>query len=213
MDVSDGRVGRAAFAAAGAGTVLAPLHALSRYATEDGAADLESGAVRAWAEPAAGALRPLLDWGDPQTVYTSFGRLWTPILVAAVACAVVVRRQRIPAGGERWGWRLLLTGLVGATAGTAGTYWTPWMDAFFVVTLPFALLSLLAALVLGVSLLRRRFRPRATAVLLVLWLPLFPVLAGTVALGAALLPVLWAWGLAGRSLVATAPGGVLTPER
>jgi hypothetical protein len=70
-----------------AGTLLAPVHALSRYATADGAADLDSAAVRAWAVPAGRQLHPLLDWSDPQTVYTTYGRLCLPIFVTAVACS------------------------------------------------------------------------------------------------------------------------------
>jgi len=74
------------------------------------------------------------------------------------------------------------------------------------------LIGLIGGLVLGIGLLRRGFRPRATAVLLLLWLPLFFVLSGLIAAGAALLPMLWAFGVAGWSL-ATAPEGALEPVR
>lgn len=200
MKVTDREIGRAAFTAAVAGTALAPIHALARYATADGKEDLESGVVRAWAEPAAERLRPLLDWAGPDTVYTTYGKLWAPILAAALLCAFAVRRRRTPSGGEKWGWRLALTGLVGMAVGVTGTYWTPLMDEFFVMTLPFALIAMIGSTVLGVNLLRRGFRPRTTPVLLTLWFPLFIVLSSVVALGAATLPVLWAWGVAGWSL-------------
>jgi hypothetical protein len=68
-------VARGAFVAAVTGTVLAPLHALSRHATADGAEDLESPLVRAWAEPAADVLSPLLTWSDPDTVYLTYGKV------------------------------------------------------------------------------------------------------------------------------------------
>lgn len=203
MKLTDQQIGRTAFAAAVAATVLAPFAALSRFATEDGKEDLESGVVRAWAEPAADQLKPFLDWGSPDTVYVTYGKLWAPILLAAVLCAFAVRRRRTPSGAEKWGWRLSLTGLVGMTAGVAGTYWTPLLDEFFVLTLPFMLIGMIGGLVLGIALLRRGFQPRATAVLLTLWLPLFIVLSAVIALGAALLPALWAWAIAGRALAST----------
>ena len=200
MKIDDTQIGRAALTAAVAGTVLAPIAALSRFATEDGKSDLESGAVRAWAEPAADALAPLLDWASADTVYETYGKLWAPILLATVLCAFAVRRRRSPTGAETWGWRLALTGLVGMTAGVACTYWTPWLDEFFVVTMLFLLIAMIGAIVLGIALLRRGFRPRATPVLLLLWLPLMVVLSGLIAMGAALLPALWAWAIAGQSL-------------
>src|SRR4051812_36844481 len=200
MKLDDNQIGRAALVAAVAGTALAPLAALARFATEDGKQDLESGVVRAWAEPARDALKPLLDWGSTETVYTSYGKLWTPILLAALLCAIAVRRRRTPTGAEKWGWRLTLTGMVGMTIGVTGSYWTPLLDEFFVAALPFILLAMIGGIVLGLGLLRRDFRPRATAVLLIAWLPLFFVLSDVIAMGAALLPALWAWALAGWSL-------------
>ncbi len=200
MKITDRQIGRAAFTAAVAGTALAPIHALARFATADGKEDLHSGVVRAWAQPAAERLSPLLNWAGPDTVYTTYGKLWAPIFATALLCAVAVRRRRTPAGGEKWGWRLALTGLVGMTVGVTGTYWTPLMSEFFAVTLPFMLAAMIGSTVLGVSLLRTGFRPRATPVLLTLWFPLFVALSSVVAMGAGTLPMLWAWGLAGWSL-------------
>ena len=202
MKLTDASIGRAAFAAAVAGTVLAPIAALARFATEDGKEDLDSGVVRAWAEPAADALSPLLEWASADTVYLTYGKLWAPIVLAAVLCAFAVRRHRTPAGAEKWGWRLTLTGITGIAVGVTTSYWTPLLDEAFLLTLPFMLIGMIGAMVLGIGLLRRGFRPRATAVLLVAWFPAFFVLSGVVAMGAALLPLLWAFGLAGRALAA-----------
>jgi hypothetical protein len=204
MKLTDQQIGRAAFSAAVAGTVLAPIHALSRFATADGKEDLESGLVRAWAEPAAERLSPLLDWAGVDTVYVTYGKLWAPIFLAAVLCAFTVRRRRDPAGGEKWGWRLTLIGMAGMTVGVTGSYWTPLLEEFFAITIPFMLTAMIGATTLGISLLRRGFRPRATPVLLALWFPLFLVLTSLIAMGAATLPMVWAFGIAGWSL-ATAP--------
>lgn len=204
MKITDQQIGRAAFTAAVAGTVLAPIHALSRFATSEGKEDLESGVVRAWAEPAADKLSPLLDWAGVDTVYTTYGKLWAPIFLATVLCAFAVRRRRTANGGEKWGWRLVLTGLIGVTVGVTGSYWTPLLGEFFAVAILFMLLGMIGAMVLGISLLRRGFRPRTTAVLLAAWFPLSLVLSSVIAMGAAFLPLLWAFGIAGWSL-ATAP--------
>lgn len=204
MRLTDQQIGRAAVAAALVGTVLAPIHALSRFATEAGKEDLDSSVVRAWAEPARDVLAPLLDWASADTVYTTYGKLYTPLLLAALLCAFAVRRRRTPTGGETWGWRLMLVGVTGALIGVTGSYWTPLLDEFFVVTVPFLLIALVGSTVLGIVLLRRRFRPRGTAVLLALWFPLFVLLSAVVAMGAGLLPLLWAFALGGWSL-ATMP--------
>ena len=54
-------IGRCAWVAAWVGLVVGQLHALSRFATAEGAEDLALPATAAWAVPAAEALSPLLD--------------------------------------------------------------------------------------------------------------------------------------------------------
>jgi hypothetical protein len=74
-NTADRWVGITAWVVAWIGLVLAPIHALSRFATAAGSGDLDSAVVRAWAVPAARALRPLLTWSDADTVYVAYGRL------------------------------------------------------------------------------------------------------------------------------------------
>jgi hypothetical protein len=194
-----------AWAAAWTGLLLAPIHALSRFATVDGASDLDSAVVRAWADPAARLLRPLLTWSDVDTVYVTYGRIWLPLLVIATVCAVVIRRDRRPRGVERWGWRIALTGYAVASVSLVGDYFTPWMvESFAFLGIPGILISVLGSTVLGIGLLRRRFRPPVTGWLLALWLPLFVALTSVIAMGAGLLPMLFAWGAAGRALARSA---------
>jgi hypothetical protein len=192
-------LGRLAVLAAAAGTVLAPLHALSRFATVDGAKDLQNPLVRSWAEPAARALRPLLDWAGPDTVYLTYGKVFDPVVLVATVCAFAVRRSRSPRGLERWGWWVALTGYVVLTTGVLGEYWTPWVDGFFMaLAAPGVLLSLIGSSLLGIGLLRRGFRPRAAAWLLATWLLTGIALGATIYMGAVLVPMLWAWTLAVR---------------
>lgn len=203
------RIHRAAFGAAAVATVLAPVHALARYATEDGKADLDLPGVRTWAEPAREALGPLLDWGSPDTVYVTYGKLFFPVVLLATLSALAVRGRRGEThGAETWGWRLASVGYVVLVLASLGEYWSPWLDeSFAVLAIPGLLLSLIGSTTLGVALLRRGFRPRSSAWLLVLFLPLLLVLSNLVALGAGLLPVLWAWGLVGSATPAAVETG------
>jgi hypothetical protein len=112
---------------------------------------------------------------------------------------------------EKVSWWLALTVYALLTVGLAGVYWTPFPEeAFNAVAVPAMLLSIVGSLVLGIGLLRRGMRPLAAGVLLVAFGPLFFVISDLVALGAAMLPVVWAWGLAGRDLERTATAA---PER
>jgi hypothetical protein len=198
-------IGRCAWAAAWAGLVVGQLHALARHRTEDGRSDLELPLTRIWAEPAADALSPLLTWGSPDAVYLTYGKLWLPLFVAFTLCAFVVRRRRQPVGFERWAWRAVLTGYVGACVGVAVEFWTQGttindalLGAAFVVVMPFMLLTLIGSTVLGVTLLRRGVR--LPAVLLVLAVPGFVVLSEVTSLGNVVLPVLFGFGVFGRQL-------------
>jgi hypothetical protein len=64
------------------------------------------------------------------------------------------------------------------------------------------LLGTFGSSALGVSLLRRDFRPRATAWLLALSLPLSVLFSAATSMGAAALPMLLAWAFAGHGLAA-----------
>lgn len=86
-------IGRCAWVSAWVGLVAGQLHALSRFATSDGAEDLELPATAAWAVPAAKALSPLLDWGDADLVYVTYGKIWFPF----VPCLHTVRIRDLQA--------------------------------------------------------------------------------------------------------------------
>ena len=207
-------IGRAAWVAGWVALVLGPVHALSRYATAGGAEDLELPGVRAWAEPSARVLEPILSWSDADFVYRTYGKVWFFIVLAVTLCAFVIWRGRVAEGlvrgVEKVGWWIALPGYALLTVGLLGIYWTPFLDEIFTaVGVPAMLVSLLGSLVLGIGLLRRRFRPLATGILLVASLPLFFVISDLIALGAALTPMFWAWGLAGRRI--SVPSAVAVP--
>jgi hypothetical protein len=82
----------------------------------------------------------------------------------------------------------------------AGDYYTPWTEQFFLVgLLPLVLIGF-GGPVLGVTMLRRRFRPRATAWLLIGFLPCFMAITEVTSMGNALLPLMWGWALAAHAV-------------
>lgn len=193
---------RATWALAWFGLVAGQLHAMARHATADGQRDLDSPLTRAWSVPTSEALKPLLTWSDPNTVYVTYGKIWLPVYAAFALCAYVVFAHRNAHGLELWGWRICLTGYALMTLSIVGDYFTPWMDqSFMVLGMPSAVLTLVGSPLLGIALLRNGFRPRITAWVLILWLPLTLAITQVTSLGSADLPTAFAWAYAGSRLL------------
>ena len=201
--------------------VAGQLHALARHNTLDGKGDLEQPLTAAWSDPARQALAPLLDWANPDVVYLTYGKVWFPVFVAFTLAAFVVRRHRAPYGFEKWAWRIALTGYVWACAAVFGDYWLQWgahaaeplLTITFVFGLPALLLTMVGSSLLGIALLRRGFRPRASAWLLALTFPLVSVIEQFTSMGNLALPVAFALGLAGRRLQPVRDDGVEDGDR
>jgi hypothetical protein len=179
--------------------------ALSYFATEDGASQLKIGTVSASAEPARDLAGGLLSFASPDRVYTWYGRAFVLVmpalaLVTWVACS---RRPDPPKLGERWGWRIALTGYTLGTVRTGVAFWTPFLDAAYLfLMLPGMLLMFVGSTVLGIGLLRAGYRPRSTPWLLALSIPLMIVTSevlGHNSLG--LVPLLAAWATTGCRLL------------
>jgi hypothetical protein len=113
--------------------------------------------------------------------------------------------------GERWGWRIALSGYGLAGLGLLVVFPILFADAggegpivniaFLSMMLPGMLISAVGSTVLGIALLRAGFRPRAAAWLLALALPsmvVVPEVLGHNSLGMA--PIVVAWGIACRHL-------------
>jgi hypothetical protein len=66
---------------------MGQLHALSRFATAEGAEDLALPATAAWAVPG---------WGDADLVYVTYGKIWCPLFLAFTLCAFLIYNQRRP---------------------------------------------------------------------------------------------------------------------
>jgi hypothetical protein len=200
--------GITAVAASAATVVVAPLHALARFATEDGASDLASPVVAAWAAPARELAGGLLTFSDPDTVYRTYGKYWLVFMVAVIGCALATRvRRPVPMRrAERWGWRIALAGYGLIAAGSFVSYWTPYVDAGFVaLTLPGQLLSTIGNTLLGIALLRAHARPRLTWWLLALDLPLMVALTTVGSMATGVFPLALAWAAAGWHLFRSQP--------
>jgi hypothetical protein len=211
----DREIGRFAWVMAWVGLVMGQVHALARFRTEDGKADLDLPLTGAWATPAGDLLSPLLTWADPDVVYLTYGKIWLPVFVAFTLCAFVVRRRRQPTGVEKWAWRVALTGYVLACLSAFGEFWTQWgamnqdlLDAVFLFTIPALLLTMFGSTFLGITMLRRG--PRLPAVLLALAVPGIVVIPEITSLGCVVLPIAFAFGVLGRR-VARADAPVVAP--
>jgi hypothetical protein len=201
-------VGRFAWVMAWFGLVAGQLHALSRHATASGQEDLaESPWTRAWSEPASDLLSPLLGWADPDLVYVTYGKLWVPVFLAFFLCALVTYRRRDPRGFERGAWRVMLVCYAAAVVTVFLEYWTQWtgepdalLDLVFYASLPVVLLTLVGSTVLGVTLLRKRFRPSGAAWLLAATFPAAFLILSVTSMGSVVLPISFAFGIVGRRL-------------
>ena len=161
---------------AGLSVMMAPLNALARMRTTDALSDFENPLASWWARPAMRAASPLVEWGYPDKVYEIYGKFYVFALLAVLACAIAVRSRRGTAGmglAERWGWRISLPSYALLATSLFITYWVANLDVvFLLVTLPTMLLNTIGELLLGIGLIRSKFRPRLTGWLLALGFPL-----------------------------------------
>ena len=208
-------ISRTAWVMAAVGTVVGQVHALARaQAHPDDYVDAPLAA--AWGVPATRALRPLLDWSDPWTVYVTYGKIWFPVCLAFTAAAYLVYRRRRPVGAERRLWQLALLAYAVMTVSVFGDYFTPWMNQMFILGVAAMLVIGFGGIPLGIVLLRHGFRPRITPILLMVFIPFMFAVTTVTSLGSALLPLMWGWAIAAHALVsgsATAndPQAAVTP--
>lgn len=206
-DLRHRRIGQAAWVMAWVGLVMGQLHAMARHNTADGKSDLESGTTRVWSDPARDFFSPLLDWANPDAVYLTYGKIWFPVFAAFTACAFVLYQRRRPQGFEKFAWRFALVAYTWACVAVLVTYWTQWThatalldQAFLFLDIPGVLLTGIGSTMLGITLVRHGFRPRTSAWLLVLAVPLSLVLDLVTSMGSGALPEMFAFGIAGHQL-------------
>ena len=195
--------------AAGASIVVAPLFALSYFATASGAEQLDIATVSAWAEPARDLAGGLLTFASADRVYATYLQLFALLFPAVILCAWVVRTQRRQPQTrlERWGWRLAFLGyfLLGLGLAAVAIVLIAAAPAsaipnilYLSLIAPGLLLGTLGSTLLGIRFLRSAYHPRLTGWLLALSLPLWSVgsdVLGHNSLG--LVPLFVAWAATG----------------
>lgn len=204
-------VARVSLAAALLGSIVAPIVAVSYLHTPEGIESLDQPSVAFWAKPATDLLAPLLDGAGADRVYLVGTQLMGAIWLATLAAAIATARRRSPVGLERAWWSIALIGYVWFAVGLVGfgvlagllSPAHPAADAVFMAAmLPGLLTSLIGSSLLGVALVRARYPVRGASWLLALAVPLWlfaNLVVGHNSIG--LLPLLWAWALASRSVV------------
>ncbi|WP_369070276.1 hypothetical protein [Kineococcus terrestris] len=204
-------VARWAVVAAAGACVVVPLLALSWFRTPDGAPALVP-PVTWWAEPADRLLEPLLGFGSPARVYATWLVAAAVLFPAVLVSVVSARRERRPATRvERGSWVVVVVGAGLSLAGvalvggvlSADPTGSPVVDlAYLSLMLPGQLLVLTGSTVLGVSLLRSRWAPRAAAWWLAAALPLALVLSTVLGHNSfGMLPLFLAWGVRGAHVL------------
>ena len=133
------------------------------------------------------------------------------MFVLFTAAAFVAYRRRAPRGFEKGAWRVVLVAYCGACLSVFGEYWTQWtgetnglLDAVFLISIPFLLVTMLGSTVLGITLLVKGYRPRLAAVLVACAVPGLIVLPEFLSLGSIVLPLAFGWAMAARSATAEA---------
>ena len=120
------QIGQLAWVMAWVGLVVGQLHALARFRYRRRPRTItDLPADRGLGRAGDDLLSPLLDWGDPDLVYVTYGKIWFPVFLAFTLCAVVVYRRRRPAGFERWAWRRR-SRCTRRHARGLPDYWTQW---------------------------------------------------------------------------------------
>ena len=203
--------------AAVAATLLSPLLALAYFDTAEGAQELEAAASRHGRNRRATSSRAG-HVGIARACLRDVRPALRPALSAIFLCARAIRARRPVTVGrlERWGWRVALFGygllsigllaagaaLIDSSAAVEGSTAYSVLDAVFIaLMLPGMAISVIGSTILGIALLRARFQPWATAAFLTAAFPALFLLSTLLGHnGLALLPLFFAWGIAGLAL-------------
>ena len=185
------------------GIVYAPLYALAYFATAEGMESLETPWVAAWAGVLRPLLEPLLTFAAPQTVYLTYGKLFSVMVLGWMAGLLALHARQAASAGrlEKWGFRLAFTGAVLGTLGGIGVYWlgSIWWEAveyvFLGLLVPMLLLVGIGFPLFGIGTLRAKGAPRLGAWLLIVGgLPgmiVLNILLGQLTLGLLLINLAW----------------------
>jgi hypothetical protein len=178
-------VGLYAFIAGIAAIVVSPLLAMSYFGIDDGAGELDSATVSAWADPGRDLAGGLLTFASANRVYATYIQAFSILMPALFLCAWAVRA------------RVTVSLLLIAASPNGNVVNAP----FIALIIPGILVSTIGSTLLGIALIRSRYTPRLTPWLLAFAFPLWicdSIVIGHNSVG--LTPMLVAWGVSGWRL-------------
>lgn len=156
-----------------------------------------------WVAPLKGTLGRLLTFAPPVAVYSLYGRIYNLVYLLFLPAVFGLHALHQGDNGkvEKWGFGLLVVGLVAAFIGVAGDYWAD--GAGFLIEILGLLVCSIGATLYGVATLRSRVLPLWCAWLLVVCLPgvfIFLLLIGHIPSGPTFLFAV-AWLIIGYMLL------------
>jgi hypothetical protein len=184
------------------GVLVSPLYSLAYFASSDGAAETQSAAAQAWAEPARDLLEPLLTFASADVVRITYGKLWLLVWMGMLVGLVGLHALQAGHGGrlERWGFRANFSGLLLMVFGALGFWLELALDFAAFLLFPGLLLLALASPIFGLGMWRAGVAPRTGALLLGLGGPAVLVISEIATLGGGLVLVYLAWVVVGHAL-------------
>lgn len=159
------------------GLAYAPFYASAFFATPNGAESAEPAWVQAWHEPFRDTMEPLLTFASPHTVYVTWGKALSLVMVGWIAGLVGLHSWQRADGRrlERAAFRLALVATSLFAVASLPLYWMPqpywdaYVDYFFMgLAVPGFLLTMIAFPLYGWATIRARVVPRAVGWLLAL---------------------------------------------
>ena len=155
-----------------------------------------------WLAPLRPTLTPLVTFAPPVTVYNLYGRVYELVYLLFLPATVGLHHLHRGQGRrlERWGYWLLMSGLLLTFAGVAGDYWANGLT--FVLSLLGLLVLAAGTTLYGLVLRRSRMVPRMVDWLFLFGLPGIFIgqwLIGHIPSGP-MLPFALAWLVLGASL-------------
>jgi hypothetical protein len=195
---------------------LEPITASAYFRTKDGASSADPSWISAWTQPVQQHLHGLFTWASADTVYLTYGKVFT-LAFAGMLCGLVALRRTdaADAGRFRWAWKVGVAAYALALLGIIGEYWSPWSNLAFVgLSLPSILLLFVVSPFLGARMLKQRIGSRAGAWMVALTMP--GIIAMTALGGHLGFAVIWlsvAWMLHARTMLYRTPvaSAAMTP--
>ncbi len=124
-----------------------------------------------WFDVLMPVLEPMIGFGHPDDVYTTYGKIYNPIYLLLLPATLALHdlHRGTSSRLERWGFAMTMIGLIVSFVGVAGDYWAN--GAGFLLEVVGLLVLAVGCSLTGFAARRSRIIPSWCAWLLVLCLP------------------------------------------